>query len=67
MGYDCSITNRRGCNYCRCGKQVPNTSSENGLRWYINDSQNELQADNTDITVHRIKIFYCPICGLKLL
>ncbi len=66
MYYDCSITKRQGCNYCNRGKQIPNTLGQHELRWYINDCRNELQADNENITVEVIKIFYRPICGKKL-
>jgi hypothetical protein len=62
--YDTSLTKRKGCNYCNRGKQIPNTTG--GNRWYINGCKNELQADNENIAVEIIKIFYCPICGKKL-
>ena len=64
MGYDCSITKRKGCNYCIRGKQIPFTIGKN--RWYINESKNELQADNDEVSVETIKINYCPICGKEL-
>lgn len=64
MGYDCSLTNRKGCNYCTKGKQIPLTTGEN--RWYINDSKKELVADNENIAVESIKINYCIVCGKKL-
>lgn len=64
MGYDCSIKDRRGCNYCNRGKQIPETTG--GNRWYLNDVKNELQADNDNASIETIKINYCPICGKKL-
>jgi hypothetical protein len=63
-GYDCSINERKSCNYCARGKQIPYTIGEN--RWYINTAKNELQADNENISIEAIKIRYCPICGKKL-
>ncbi len=64
MGYDCSITKRKGCNYCIRGKQIPFTTGEN--RWYINECKNELQADSNEISIETIKINYCPLCGREL-
>ena len=65
MSYDCSITKRKGCNYCQRGKQLPNTTGE--TRWYVNNFKDELQADDGEISVITIKINYCPICGIKLI
>jgi len=62
MGYDCSITKRKGCNYCIRSKEIPFTTGD--FRWYIDDSKNELQAD--EISIGTIKINYCPICGRDL-
>lgn len=64
MGYDCSIHKRKGCNYCLRGKRLPETTG--GNRWYINQSAQELQADNNDISIETIKIRFCPICGKEL-
>lgn len=64
MDYDCSITKRKGCNYCGRGKQIPLTTG--GKRWYINEYKKELLADGEAIRELTIKINYCPICGKKL-
>jgi hypothetical protein len=63
--YDCSIKEKKGCNYCLRRKDIFAKDSncsitvfgeEKGMRIY--DSQDEIIGD--------IQIRYCPVCGRKL-
>jgi hypothetical protein len=66
MEYDCSVTKRKGCNYCLCRKALSNNTFEDVT---IYDEDKEMRFDfnlgnySSGIT---IKINYCPICGKKL-
>ena len=62
MDFDCSVTDRKGCNYCLAGKQVPETMG----RWNIYSDTKELQETDDNSLLESIKINYCPICGRKL-
>ena len=73
MSYDCSITKRKGCNYCVRGKSLP---YKDGLSAYVNDDDCNGKAeivvrnsiDGIRVTaINCIKINYCPICGKKLM
>ncbi|NFH01335.1 hypothetical protein FC831_13790 [Clostridium botulinum] len=63
MGYDCSITNRKGCNYCIRGKAIPFVLNDED--WTIDDERKVLESTE-DMIYKQIKINYCPICGKKL-
>jgi len=68
---DCSVTKRKGCNYCLRGKEFHDSSM---LSVSINDDDCKGNAelifrindkDSVDI-LNRVKINYCPICGKDL-
>ena len=70
MPYDCSITKRKGCNYCVRGKEL---SENNNLSFWINDNDCKGNARIKIRTVagvnsmnEHININYCPICGKEL-
>lgn len=62
--YNIQLTNKKGCTYCKDGKQLLGTTGNN--RWYINDSKNEIHSDIDNLEVQTIKINYCPMCGREL-
>lgn len=67
MGYDCSITNRKGCNYCMRRKDI----DCHKFAIVIDDEDKTLTVsyDNSEISGHDEEDFsinYCPICGRKL-
>ena len=64
MGYDCSITNRKGCNYCL--REKPIYKLDNKLQ--IIDEMKTLFVGKEDNTygIYFDNINYCPICGRKL-
>lgn len=66
MEYDCSVTNRKGCNYCNSSKSLH--YDKDGVI-----SEIYIESDKTLSVTHplpefsvNIKINYCPICGKKL-
>lgn len=66
---DCSITNRKGCNYCLRSKDIPSYNSHFGL--HINDEDKSIEICFNDVdsgisTEVIIDINYCPLCGRKL-
>jgi hypothetical protein len=58
LSYDCSVTNRKGCNYCLRGKEIGGTRF--GIK--IVNKNLELTYDESD----ELEINYCFICGRKL-
>ena len=66
---DCSVTKRKGCNYCLRGKAI----KEDNAWMLINDDdcngnaevQFSIVAEHGTIN-ERVKINYCPICGKDL-
>lgn len=70
MGYDYSVTKRKGCNYCVRGKKLYNKVE---LTVEINDDDCNGNAEllirlNTEsyVAYELVKICYCPICGKEL-
>jgi len=66
---DCSVTKRKGCNYCLRSKDIIQNSNVFSLN--IDDSQNvlviEYNDENFGIRSENITcINYCPICGKEL-
>ena len=35
MNYDCSVTDRKGCNYCNRRKQIPNIKDTDNIELII--------------------------------
>jgi len=70
MPYDCSVTKRKGCNYCLRGKELSRSDSE--LSVWIDDNdcngnaRMRLKIDGIGSIDKSIHISYCPICGKKL-
>lgn len=66
MKYDCSITKRKGCNYCLRRKTV--MGSEIGFA--IDDEKKIIEIFYDDANGHtgseHFEINYCPICGKYL-
>ncbi|MBU3226781.1 hypothetical protein [Clostridium algidicarnis] len=63
MGYDCSVTNKKGCNYCMAYKAFY-ASADLELR--INNETKGIDFYHRDCRNFKIDINYCPICGKKL-
>ena len=61
---DCSITNRKGCNYCMRNKTI-NTSGDD---FSITKDKKDKRYFISTGGVHSfiMDITYCPICGKKL-
>ena len=60
MGYDCSVTKRRGCNYCLRSKNIEGHC----FSFVISDRNIEMEYDNSEIAAHNSEEFeinYCPI------
>ena len=63
MGLDCSITNRKGCNYCGRGKVI----NTNGTDFIIKHGDEYfIETISVYGNYHSMDISYCPICGKKL-
>lgn len=62
---DCSVTKRKGCNYCLRYKDITAINSEAKIT--IDDEKRilEVSNDSEEIWID-IKINYCPICGKEL-
>lgn len=63
MGYDCSVTDRKGCNYCLRYKAFCETEID---RFHIDDDSKTLDVHSCEGDIIGIEINYCPICGKKL-
>lgn len=63
MGYDCSVTNRKGCNYCIRYKPFYSTDID---RFHIDDDFKRIDVFQSERVNISIEINYCPICGKKL-
>lgn len=64
---DCSVTKRKGCNYCLRGKNIQSPTSYDDIK--INDEEKVLYVDfeiDCIIKTVEIEINYCPICGKEL-
>jgi hypothetical protein len=71
MVYDCSVTNRKGCNYCLRRKNLINDDSDTTIFINDNDCNGNAYLDIRDIIEEyyydkKISVNYCPICGKKL-
>jgi hypothetical protein len=73
MGYDCSVTKRKGCNYCLKGKTIKlNEESLYEIQIDDNDCKKkatlevEYLTQYFDSTPEKFEINYCPICGREL-
>lgn len=64
MGLDCSITNRRGCNYCMRGKVININGDSFSITEEKEDERYFLSTEGTHFFTMDIR--YCPICGKKL-
>lgn len=64
MRYDCSITNRKGCNYCLKLKII-NNDNDNTFNIFDEDKVLKIY-DKNKCEISKIQINYCPICGKKL-
>ena len=58
---DCSITKRKGCNYCLRGKDLSKCDSH---YIKINDSVQMMEIMMSG-NIESIVIHYCPICGKR--
>lgn len=68
MGLDCSIEEKKGCNYCGRNKVINtfgddfqichNTEFDNDEHW--------IQTIDFEVNYYILHIRYCPICGKKL-
>lgn len=65
MKYDCSITKRRGCNYCLREKILKNESNFNAY-FTIFDEEKYISYSDGVIAHGYFEIKYCPICGKEL-
>lgn len=67
MPYDCSITKRKGCNYCIKGKALSKIDTKLSVWIDDNDCKGNarMRLNNTEIN-NSIYINYCPICGKEL-
>jgi glutaredoxin len=70
MSYDCSVTNRKGCNYCLKMKEL---IDDNNADIFIDDNDCNGNAHLTIGVIleeyyynKKMPINYCPICGKKL-
>ena len=64
---DCSVTKRKGCNYCLRSKNIASKTSYDDIT--INDEEKVLYVDfefDDIIKTVEIEINYCPICGKEL-
>jgi hypothetical protein len=65
MGYDCSVTKRKGCNYCLRLKKIPSN-----FNVHIDDESKEIKLHLIDEEgfglIGYFDINYCPICGREL-
>lgn len=64
---DCSVTKRKGCNYCLRRKNITSKTSYDDIT--INDEEKVLYVDfefDDIIKTVEIEINYCPICGKEL-
>jgi len=65
---DCSVTNRKGCNYCLRSKNIPSFNSYEDIQ--IDDENKILDVDCEIeygiIKTISININHCPICGKEL-
>jgi hypothetical protein len=64
---DCSVTKRKGCNYCLRSKDF----GQYNFGISINDEYKTLKVeyDRSEISAHDyevVDINYCPICGKEL-
>ena len=59
MSYSVCIDNEKDRYNIQLINQILGTTGDN--KWYINDSKNEIQSDNDDISVETIKINYCNV------
>jgi hypothetical protein len=64
MGLDCSITNRRGCNYCIRGKVINTSGDGFSITEEKEDKRYFLSTEGSHFFTMDIR--YCPICGRKL-
>ena len=66
---DCSVSKRKGCNYCLRFKTIKAGGKEKHSI-NINDESKELIVDYDDVSLRTktfFKINYCPICGKKFI
>ena len=71
MSYDCSITKRKGCNYCLRAKHL---YDKDELVITVNENDCNGNAEivviidtGAEIRIEYFEINYCPICGKKLM
>ncbi|MEY8001563.1 hypothetical protein AB8U03_15445 [Clostridium sp. Mt-5] len=63
--YDCSIKERRGCNYCLRRKTIYTKDGDSSAT--ILEEENIMRLyDYQEEVIGDIPIRYCPICGRKL-
>ena len=69
---DCSITKRRGCNYCLRDKSIPLSNEDYSVYINVVDEETkhvEIDFGNGDIGTMMgcyVPINYCPMCGREL-
>lgn len=71
MDYDCSVSKRKGCNYCNRNKSLfidKKLNNPNLKEVYIENDGNLAIVPylSEDTETVQIKINYCPMCGKKL-
>lgn len=68
MGLDCSITNRKGCNYCERGKIINTNGTDFTISHFTDLGRDEhfIQTINDNGSYYSLDIRYCPICGKPL-
>lgn len=64
MSFDCSVTKRKGCNYCLRAKNVYDENKENVI--FVIEEKNRLGYINNYGEVQAFEINYCPVCGKEL-
>lgn len=60
--YDCSVSSRKGCNYCNARKPLPLDAEF--VSFGIDGSY--LSFKNNGRVVKAVEINYCPVCGKKI-
>lgn len=63
MDYDCSISKRKGCNYCLRNKTINTNGDEFGI-FKDDDGIYKLCTEGNHFLI--MKSNYCPVCGREL-
>jgi len=64
-GYDCSVSKRKGCNYCLRNKTIKTIAETSKTFTQISIEKGHIVIADV-FGIKDIEINYCPICGKKL-